>query len=194
MDGNKKVGTIFHKGTCCLWFFPFFSAHPCNHLPLWSCWLGTEWKLFPYDSKCPLEDTKIHISCIKEKKNQNPGLPGSGKYSDHLVPEFYLLLLCQLPLMPWQPSHSSVTTAASSGLAALISLSALPPFPFGNRCSSFVYIPPFSWIALTFTNWGFHKLLGRKGKLVKVGLMMANGNSVLELQNLEKPSVAQQVN
>lgn len=42
-----------------------------------------------------------------------------------------------------------------------------------------------------FTNWGFHKLMGREGKLVKVGLLTANGSSVLELENLDKPPVAQ---
>lgn len=177
----------------------FDSFHSSQPIPATTCHYGPAgWE---QSGNCSHMTANTHqktekstLTASKRKKNQNPGLPGSGKYSDHLVPEFHLLLLCQLPLMPWQPSHSSVTTAASSGLAALISLSVLPPFPFGNTCSSFVYMPPFSWIALTFTNWGFHKLLGRKGKLVKVGLMMANGNSVLELQNLEKPSVAQQVN
>lgn len=119
------------------------------------------WLLFELNTYPP-EDRKIHITCIKEKKNQNPPMPGCGKYSDHLVHEIYLLLPCQLPLMPWQPSHSSVITAASSGLAALISLSGSPPFPCGNTCSSFIYVPPFSWIPLAFANWGFHKLLGRE--------------------------------
>lgn len=112
------------------------------------------WLLFELN-KYPLEDRKIHISCIKEKNPQNPGLPGSGQYSDHLVPEFYLLPLCQLPLMPWQPSHSFVTTAASSGLAALISLSHLE----AHVPHLFTYhpLPGLLWLSQTgdFTNyWG----------------------------------------
>lgn len=134
--------------------------------------------------KYSLEDRKIHISCIKEKKKSKsrPAWIRTIQWSS---------TTWVLPLAPLSAPSNALATlplpcyhSCYSGLAALISLSALPTFPFGNTCSSFVYIPPFSCIALTFTNWGFHKLLGREGKLEKVGLVMANGNSMLELQNL----------
>lgn len=164
----KSRNNISPSGRCCLWFFPWFSAHPFNHLPF--CWLWTEWKSCPY-------------GCFGLEIKWSSGI--------WVLPPAPL----SVPSNALAPSHSSVTTAVSSGLAVSTSLTALPPFPFGNRCSSSIYMPPFSWIGMSFHKLGIPET-AREEKEVGEGffLVMARGDAVLQLQNLDECSITQQVN